>query len=106
MQRGEVWWANLPPPWNRRPVLLLSRTAAYSILTYVVVAPLTSTIREARSYVPLDPRADGVLQPSVINVDAIQGVNVEWLDSKITQLRPEKMDAVEKAIHFALAMKS
>ena len=31
MMRGEVWWANLPPPIGRRPVLLLSRNRAYSV---------------------------------------------------------------------------
>jgi len=31
MKRGEVWWANLPKPVGGRPVLLLSRNAAYSV---------------------------------------------------------------------------
>jgi mRNA-degrading endonuclease toxin of MazEF toxin-antitoxin module len=31
MKRGEVWWANLAKPVGRRPVVLLSRNAAYPI---------------------------------------------------------------------------
>jgi mRNA interferase MazF len=31
MKRGEVWWATLPEPVGRRPVVLLSRNAAYPI---------------------------------------------------------------------------
>lgn len=31
MRRGEVWWADLPAPVGRRPVLLLSRDRAYAV---------------------------------------------------------------------------
>ena len=31
MKRGEIWWADLPPPVGRRPVLLLSRDRAYVV---------------------------------------------------------------------------
>jgi mRNA interferase MazF len=39
MRRGEVWWANLPKPVGRRPVVLLSRNAAYPVGASVTVAP-------------------------------------------------------------------
>ena len=39
MRRGEVWWADLPPPAGRRPVLLLSRNEAYAVRQLVTVAP-------------------------------------------------------------------
>ena len=39
MKRGEVWWANLPKPVGRRPVVLLSRNAAYPVRASVTVAP-------------------------------------------------------------------
>ncbi len=45
MLRGEVWWIELPPPTGRRPVLLLSRDAAYRVRTSVTVAIITRTIR-------------------------------------------------------------
>ncbi len=31
MKRGEVWWAELPKPSGRGPVILLSRNEAYRI---------------------------------------------------------------------------
>jgi mRNA interferase MazF len=46
MRRGEVCWADLPPPANRRPVLLLSRNRAYQVRNAVTVAFLTRTIRD------------------------------------------------------------
>ena len=53
MQRGEVWWANLPAPAGRRPVLLLSRDSAYLVRSGVLVAPLTGTIRDTPVEVPV-----------------------------------------------------
>ena len=47
MKRGEVWWANLPQPLGRRPVVLLSRDEAYSIRNAVTVAEVTRRIRKS-----------------------------------------------------------
>jgi hypothetical protein len=43
MRRGEVWWAQLPSPAGRRPVVLLSRDTAYRVRSAVTVAPVTRT---------------------------------------------------------------
>jgi mRNA interferase MazF len=45
MKRGEVWWADLPAPIGRRPVLLLSRDRAYAVRTAITVAFITTTVR-------------------------------------------------------------
>ena len=37
MRRGEVWWADLPVPVGRRPVVLLSRNEAYAVRELVTV---------------------------------------------------------------------
>ena len=37
MRRGEVWWAALPKPAGRRPVVLLSRDEAYAVRELVTV---------------------------------------------------------------------
>lgn len=54
MQRGEVWWARLPEPVGRRPVLLLSRNAVYAVRASITVAPITTRIRNIPVEVPLD----------------------------------------------------
>lgn len=38
MDRGEVWWADLPSPVGRRPVLIVTRSAAVAVRDQVVVA--------------------------------------------------------------------
>lgn len=106
MRRGEIWWARLPAPWGRRPVLMLARNEAYGRLSWLTVAPLTSTIRNIPSEVPLSPQLDGIPQASAINLDHILSVHQSWLDGFIVHLRPERMQAVEQAIHFALALRT
>lgn len=106
MRRGEVWWANLPSPWGRRPVVLLARDEAYSLLTWVMVAPLTTRLRHNPTHVLLDPEADGVPTPSVVNLDAIQSIHLEWLESWITQLSTKQIQAIDGSIHFALSLRN
>jgi mRNA interferase MazF len=104
MRRGEIWWANLPPPWGRRPVLLVARDEAYTLLTWVMVAPITTTLRDVPTVVHLDPRRDGVPRASAVTLDAVQTIRKEWLDGRIARLGPERMAAVEAALRFALAL--
>ena len=103
MKRGEVWWADLRPPMGRRPVLLLSRNVAYAVRASVTVAPLTRTVHTIPVEVRLGPE-DGLRQLCVVNLDGIQTVPKQWLENSITTLSPSKMDAVDKAIKFALGL--
>lgn len=104
MTRGAIWWANLPAPWGRRPVLLVSRDEAYRYLNAVVVAPLTTRVRGIASEVPLDPERDGVPRPCAANFDNLQQIRKEWLDAPIALLSPEKLAALDRALHFALGI--
>lgn len=105
MKRGELWWANLDPPWGRRPVLLLARDEAYALLSGVAVAPVTSHVRAIRTWVALEPGSDGVPRRSAINLDAIQVIAPRRIDQFITALRPSKAAEVDLAVHFALGIR-
>ena len=104
MRRGEVWWAELPPPIGRRPVVLLSRDAAYRVRTSVTVGMVTRTIRGIPVEVPLGME-DGMPEKCVVNLDDILTIPKLRLVERITTLSPEKMTAVAKAIIFALDLK-
>ena len=104
MRRGEVWWAELPPPTGRRPVLLLSRDAAYSVRTLVTVAIITRTIRNIPVEVLLG-QEDGVPAKCVVNLDDILTIPKSRLIERITTLPVEKMTEVVKAIIFALDLR-
>jgi mRNA interferase MazF len=101
MQRGEVRWAELPSPVGKRPVLLLSREAAYSVRTALTVALITRTIRNIHVEVPLGTE-DGMPAKCVVNLDSILTIPKSRLTEHITQLSPEKMADVAKAVVFAL----
>ena len=104
MRRGEVWWAELPLPAGRRPVVLLSRDAAYRVRTSVTIAIVTRTMRGIPSEVLLD-RQDGMPEKCVVNLDDILTIPKNRLAERITTLSSHKMTAVGRAIFFALDLK-
>ena len=101
MRRGEVWWAILPPPVGRRPVLLVSRDSAYAVRTSVTVAVITRTIRSIPVEVLLGPE-DGMAERSVVNTDNLFTISMATLDRRATVLGAAKMAQVSRAIVFAL----
>jgi len=103
MVRGEVWWANLPQPAGRRPVLLLSRNHAIMVRDSVTVAFATRTVRHIQTEVELG-REDGMPKSCVINVDVIQTILKSDLVERITVLSAGKMAAVDDAVRYALAL--
>jgi mRNA interferase MazF len=104
MQRGEGWWAEMPQPVGRRPVVLLSRDSAYMVRTSVTVGIITRTIRGIPVEVPLGIE-DGLSQKCVINLDEIITIPKNILTECITKLPTVKMTAVAEAIRFALDLK-
>lgn len=103
MERGEIWWAELPKPAGRRPVLILSRNRAIQVREYVTVAELTRTIRDIPVEVPFGPE-DGLPAKCVANLDVINTVPKQLLKERIAITKQEKLEVVEKALKFALAI--
>ena len=103
MKRGEVWWAELPLPVGKRPVVLLSRDEAYSVRNAITVAEVTRTIRKIPVEVSLGPE-DGLPQKCVVNLDTIITIRKDLLIERITLLKSDKIALIEKAIRFALGM--
>ncbi len=105
MRRGEVWWADLPPPTGHRPVVLISRDEAYVYRELVTVAPVSRRIRGIRAEVPLGPE-DGLPTSCAVNLDSINTIPKDALQRYIVSLRIEKLQAVDSAIHFALGLET
>ncbi len=103
MRRGEVWWAALPAPAGRRPVVLLSRNEAYAVRELVTVAPVTTRVRRVPTEVPLGP-AEGLPKTCVVNLDTITTIPRRTLTQPIGPLPPEKLAALERALAFALGL--
>ena len=95
-------WVEVARPWGRRPVLLVARNEAYSRLTWICVAPLTTTIRRLDTNVVLTVEADGVLENCCVSVDNLMSVRKSDLAEVICHLSEERMRQVDAAIHAAL----
>ena len=100
MRQYEIWWADLPPPVGRRPVLLLTRSRAYPYLNKVIVVEVTSTIRGIPQEVPLG-QAEG-LAPSVVNFDNVHVVAKRLLSARAGALAAAREPEVKRALGYAL----
>ncbi|MGH3470562.1 MAG: type II toxin-antitoxin system PemK/MazF family toxin, partial [Nocardioidaceae bacterium] len=65
--QAELWWMETPNQ-KRRPVLIVSRDEVIPVLNNVVVAPLTSTIRDIPTCIPVGPD-EGIDHDSVATFD-------------------------------------
>ena len=100
--RNDIIWADLGEPAGRRPVCVLSRDAAISVLTAVTCAPITRTIRGIRTEVELGP-AEGLPEVCVINCDNVLTVSLEDLDDRpVGRLDEAKRSQLDRALRFAL----
>ncbi len=100
MKQYEIWWADLPKPAGRRPVLLLSRPDAYSYLNKFVVAEVTTTIRGIPVEVPLG-RRERLAQPCVASFDNLRTVSKSALKERISTLSEPRMGEVKRAAGYA-----
>ena len=101
MRRGEVRWASLPEPFGRRPVVIVTRTSALDHLASVLVAPVTSTVREIPSEVSVG-RDEGLAEGSIVNCDQIALIPRRLIDRDVAgALGPRRIVELDRALRFA-----
>ena len=103
MRRGELWWARLPTLVGRRPVVLVSRDSAYAVRAACTVVEVSARVRDIPSEVALGKR-DGLPRRCVANADNIVTIPKTWLDERISQLAPHKIEALDAALKFSLSL--
>ncbi len=101
MKQYEIWWAKLPAPAGRRPVLLLSRDSAYDYLSKFVAAEITTTVRGIAQEVPLGKR-DGMSQACVVNCDNLRTIPRSALVKKAGSVALPRHAEVKRAVGYAL----
>lgn len=84
--QGQIWLLESPEE-KTRPVLVISRSEALPVLGAVVVAPLTTTIRDIPTCIPMGAE-QGVDRESVANFDNLACVPKSMLTVRIGQLGP------------------
>jgi mRNA interferase MazF len=108
--RGEVWLADLNPTRGheqagRRPVLVISEDVFNrGPAGLVVVVPMTSTIRNVPSHVPVSPPEGGVKGPTSILCEAVRSVSVERLVVRWGAVDRRTMAAVEDRLRILLRL--
>lgn len=101
MNRGELWWCDITGL-GPRPVVILTRDSAIPLLTSVVVATLTKTIRGVPTEVIVEP-TDGVPKRSVISLDNIYTVSKAALRDMITRLSHGHLQEICEALRYSVA---
>jgi mRNA interferase MazF len=101
MNRGDVCWYTFKAPDKKRPVLILTRESAISVLNSVTIAPITSTIRSIPTELLLTEQ-DGVPHACAANFDNLQTVPKSNIGDRITRLTSRRMKEAAAAESFAL----
>ena len=98
--RGEIWLHRFRAPDKRRPVVVLSRDDAISVIRSVIVAPITGTRRGLPSEVDLGVE-NGLKKPSAVNLDHVQTVQQADLVRYVSALDEKTMRRVCRALGIA-----
>jgi mRNA interferase MazF len=101
MKQYQVWWADLPEPVGRRPVLLLSRTGAYSYLGSVLAVEITTKIRAIPQELVLG-RREGLPRQCVANFDNVRPVPLSQLSEQLGAVANSRVPEVKRAMGYAL----
>src|SRR5215831_18660107 len=112
IQRGEIWWADLPEPRRsepgyRRPVLVVQADAFNrSRIQTVIVASITSNLdlAEAPGNVQLPARSAGLNRDSVVNVSQVLTLDRSFLTEHAGTLPARLLRAVEEGLRAVLEL--
>lgn len=99
VKRGDVCWCEFADE-GRRPALVLTRSEAIPILSRVLVAPITRTIRGIPTEVRFD-QADGMPEECVASFDNVRQISRSLLSDPITTLSGPRMQEVCRALAIA-----
>ena len=112
MERGAVWWAELPDPVAsepgfRRPVVVVSSDAFNrSRIRTVLAVILTSNLRisEAPGNVFLAAAESGLTKDSVANVSQVVTLDKGFLSGRCGRIPPQRMKAIDDGLRLALSL--
>jgi mRNA interferase MazF len=112
IQRGEIWWADLPEPEAsepgfRRPVLVIQSDGFNrSRIATVVILVITANLRlaDAPGNVLLPRRLTGLSKDSVANVSQVLTIDKMFLTEKVGSLPPTLLRDVENGLRLVMAL--
>ena len=112
IQRGEIWWANLPvpiasEPGYRRPILIIqSNDFNRSNIATVIGIVITSNIElaQAPGNVLMPQKVCGLPKDSVVNISQIITIDKTFLTECVGILPQRYMAQIEEGIRLVLSL--
>jgi mRNA interferase MazF len=112
IQRGEIWWADLPEPRRsepgyRRPVLVVQADSFnLSRIQTAIVAAITTNLElaEAPGNVLLPARSAGLTRDSVVNVSQLLTLDRSFLAEPAGTLPPRLQRSVDEGLRLVLQL--
>jgi mRNA interferase MazF len=112
VERGEIWWADLPEPKGSMPgykhpiVIVQSDGFNKSKLATVtgVVVTTNRRLADIPGNVELSPRHSGLPKASIVNMTQIVTANRSDLVEFIGRLPKSKMEQIEKGLRTVLSL--
>jgi mRNA interferase MazF len=99
-RRGEVWWGEIEDV-GRRPFLVMTRSAAIPVLHNLLAAPITRTVRDIPTEVPLG-LDDGMPSECAATFDNLRVVPKAYLVDRVCALAPIRMVEACRALRVAV----
>lgn len=97
-RQGELWWAEAQD--KRRPVLVVTRSETVPVLTWILVAPVTSTVRGIPTEVALG-ESEGLEMASAAAFDNLQLIRRSLLTSRIGDIGPRRSEICSALVAMA-----
>ena len=86
-RQGEIWWAEAED--KRRPVLVVTRSEAVAVLSWILVAPVTRAARPIPTHLPLGAD-EGLPSPCAAAFDGLQPIRRSFLTERAGALDPTR----------------
>jgi mRNA interferase MazF len=93
--QGEVWWAEAQD--KRRPVLVVTRSDAVAVLGWIIVAPVTRTVRRIPTEVMLGIE-HGLPDECVASFDNLQPIRRSFLTQRVGELAIDEREEICRAL--------
>lgn len=93
--QGEIWWAESLD--KRRPVLIVTRSAAAAVLHSLVVAPISRTVRNIPTEIGLNS-SHGLSIGCAASFDNLQAVNRPYLTKRVGRLKQSERGEICRAL--------
>lgn len=112
IQRGEIWWADLPEPRRsepgyRRPVLVIQANSFNrSGIQTTIVAAITTNLElaDAPGNVMLSASSAGLTRDSVVNVSQLLTLDRSFLTELAGTLPPRLLRSVDEGLKTVLQL--